>query len=111
MANIEEKLVILLRKILALSLEEVFDPTLHTDIGIILELFRENDKKLFKVLENFIFYQEELHISEEHKIKEKASVFGTDFPKDKYWNSIDLLISECRHRNIKIDYELGQILE
>jgi len=105
MSRVEDNIIILLRKILALIAPEEFEPTEDTETNILLEKLSEADVFLYDVINDFI---------ESLKIRDLLQPNSNEVTFNNYLADLNqttiILKNECKSKHINIDYELDQIL-
>ncbi len=114
MYSSEDNIIILLRKIVALSVPKDFEATQDISIDILLNKLSLLKEELFLVCDSFINTYE---ISETINNDIKLKSVSIDNWKLKYedinnklFNCKETLIKECKKNHINIDYELNKLL-
>ncbi len=114
MQSYEDNIIILLRKIVALSVPEDFEATQDTTIDILLNKLSLQKEELFLVCDSFINTYE-IHETVDNDIKLKSDSIDNwkskyDVVNSKLIACKESLIKECKKYHINIDYELNKLL-
>jgi len=114
MNSSEEDIIILLRKICALSLPQDFEATEDTNRQILLDKFKLSNKDLFDTVSNFLMaYDSHQFIISDYQLKMKAADLWKSQLKSfnlNLENASTELKTICKNKHINIDYELDKLL-
>ncbi len=115
MSNYNDHLIILLRKILAISMPEDFEATEDTTRSSLLNKLKAGDETLYKAVNDFLIAFESFHfIASDYQLKLKAAdIWKTQ--KEMFEQILTqkkiLLETICKKQHISIEYELGQLFD
>ena len=110
MSRQEDYVVILLRKILALTAPDYFDATDDTYREALLEKIEETDIFLYDVVKDFILSFDNESVSTEDSNNSEDAKEISDFYEIDFNNKLSILRKECKSLHINIDYELEQLI-
>ncbi len=106
---LEDNIIILLRKILALAAPNHFEATEDTTMALIMEKLIETDIFLFDVVNDFLFPLTSLLEINNHPNDSQYSKETIDSLTLLLITNTAILKKECKSLHINIDYELEQI--
>ena len=115
MSIYENDIIILLRKIVAISIPDSFEATEDTNRIILLDKLKFESQKLFKVVDDFILaFESREFIRSDYQLKLKAhDIWQMQY--DMFNKTLEdrqsSLLHVCKEEHIDISYELSKILD
>jgi len=110
MSETEDYIIILLRKIYALSAPDDFDAIEDTTENIIMEGLMSIDPFLYDVLKDFISSLKTVIVTKKEQQSNQTNNSVIDSVVKELKSNVTILRNECKNQHININYELEQLL-
>ncbi|RLD41532.1 MAG: hypothetical protein DRI86_13165 [Bacteroidetes bacterium] len=110
MSETKDYLIILLRKIYALSAPGDFDATEDTSEEILMDGLFNIDPFFYDVLKDFVSSLKTVIVTKKEQHSNQANNSAIDSIVKELKTNITILKNECKSQHINIDYELEQLL-
>ncbi len=115
MSIYENDIIILLRKVVAISLPDSFEATEDTNRIVLLDKLKNLHQELFTAIDSFILaFESREFIRSDYQLKLKAhDVWQMQY--DMFNKTLDereaSLLKTCKNEHIDISYEISKILD